>query len=246
MLSYSEAGTGSRTALLIHGNYAGKSWWRELLTDPPENSRLIAPDMPGFGHSPVGASFRPSMSRYIGGLTGFLDDLGVERPVLVGHSFGGAVAVEMALAAPDRFPAMLLLSPAPLTGLHTPGFIYPLLESYRYDRRGLRRALRRIMRTNVPPYLDDLVTEARMMHPANFSGNARLLSNWSLNGESRLYTNPVLVASGNRDTLVSPSSAKATARAFSAGSYLSLGNVGHSPQIEAPDLVRKLLDGILG
>ena len=186
------------------------------------------------------------MSRYTRGLTGFLDDLGVEKTVLVGHSFGGAVAVEMALANPDRFPAMLLLSPAPLTGLHTPGFVYPLLESYRHDRRGLRRALRRTMRTNVPPYLDDLVSEARMMHPANFSGNARLISNWSLNGESALYKNPVLVASGNRDTLVSPSSAKATARAFPAGSYVSLGSVGHSPQIEAPDLVRSLLDGVLG
>ena len=241
-----EAGTGGRTALLIHGNYAGKSWWRELLADPPENSRLLAPDMPGFGHSPGGKGFQPSMPRYTRSLTDFLDDLGVERTVLVGHSFGGAVAVEMAFAAPDRFPAMLLLSPAPLTGLHTPGFVYPTLESYRHDRRGLRRALRRTMRTNVPPYLDDLVTEARLMHPANFSGNARLLSNWSLDGESRLYTNPVLVASGNRDTLVSPSSAKATARAFPAGSYTSLGNVGHSPQIEAPDLVRKLLDGVLG
>ena len=202
--------------------------------------------MPGFGHSPGGKGFRPSMSRYTSGLTDFLDDLGVEQTVLVGHSFGGAVAVEMALADPERFPAMLLLSPAPLTGLHTPGFVYPLLESYRYDRRGLRRALRRIMRTNVPPYLDDLVTEARRMHPASFSGNARLLSNWSLDGESRRYTNPVLVASGNRDTLVSPSSAKATARAFPAGSYLSLGNVGHSPQIETPVLVSKLLDAVLG
>jgi len=91
---------------------------------------------------------------------------------------------------------MLLLSPAPLLGLHTPRFVYPLLNSYRHDHRGLRRTLRRTMRTRVPPYLDDLVYEAQMMHPANFTGNARVLSHWNVSEKARYYENPVLVASG--------------------------------------------------
>ena len=97
------------------------------------------------------------------------------------------------------------------------------------DRRGLRRSLKRMMRTRVPQYLDDLVDEAQKMHPKNFSGNARLLLEWNLDGQSRLYTNPVLVTSGDRDTLVSPSSAEATTRAFPNGAYALLRNVGHSP-----------------
>lgn len=243
-IRYLEAGAGERPVLLIHGNFAGKSWWRELISDPPENSRLIAPDLPGFGESRVGRSFAPSMGRYAASLEALVDALDVD-PILVGHSFGAAVAVEFALAEPERFPAMLLLSPVPLTGYDTPSYLYPFLESYRYDRRGLREGLRGVMETRVPPYLDELVAEAQEMHPSNFTGNVRILSGWSVNGEPRRYKGPVFVASGYRDSLVSPSSARRTARAFPAGRYVNLGEVGHSPQIEAPRLVRTLISMLL-
>jgi pimeloyl-ACP methyl ester carboxylesterase len=185
------------------------------------------------------------MDLYTRILTDFLDTLGIEHPILLGHSFGAAVAIELALADPGRFPAMLLLSPAPLDGLQTPHYLYPVLESYRFDRYGLRQSLQYVMGTYVPPYLDDLATEAQMMHPANFTGNARLLSDWSVNGRTRRYTKPLMVASGYRDNLVSPSSARVTARAFPDGRYANLGDVGHSPQIEAPKRVRYLLDSLL-
>ena len=183
----------------------------------------------------------PSIARYARSLARFLDSLKIEYPILVGHSFGSAVATKLALSDPARFPALFLLSPAPLDGLYTPRYLKPILESYRRDRRGLRRSLKRMMRTRVPQYLDDLVDEAQKMHPKNFSGNARLLSEWNLDGQSRFYKKPVLVASGDRDTLVPPSSAEATIRAFPNGAYVLLRNVGHSPQIEASEKVRELL-----
>ncbi|MBA3425213.1 MAG: alpha/beta fold hydrolase [Rubrobacter sp.] len=244
-LAYLEAGAGDRAAVLIHGNFAGKSWWRELLADPPTGIRLTAPDLSGFGESRAGPDFAPSIPRYARSLAGFLDASDIERPVLVGHSFGGAVAVQLALSDPERFPAMFLLSPAPLTGLHTPRYVYPRLKSYRHDHRGLRRALRRTMITRVPPYLDDLVYEAQMMHPANFTGNARELSAWDVSTKVRYFENPVLVISGNRDTLVSSSSARAIAHAFPRGKYFDLGSVGHSPHIEAPHLTRSLLSQLV-
>lgn len=107
--------------------------------------------MPGFGKSPGGKNFIPHIPGYARNLARFLNHLGVERPVLVGHSFGTAVAIELALTTPESFPAMLLLSPTPLDGLHTPRYLEPILEGYQSDRRGLRRALKRTMRTHTPP-----------------------------------------------------------------------------------------------
>lgn len=128
--------------LLVHGNFAGKSWWRELLEAPPPGYRLIAPDLPGFGESPGGKNFTPDIPRYARSLARFLKHHDIERPVLVGHSFGTAVAIELALVAPESFPAMTLLSPTPLDGFQTPRYLEPILEGYRSDRRGLRRGLR--------------------------------------------------------------------------------------------------------
>ena len=244
-LSYLEAGSGNVPVLLIHGNFAGKLWWRELLDKPLPQTRLVAPDLPGFGESLGGRAFAPSIPSYARALARFLDALSIGQALLVGHSFGAAVATQLALSEPGRFPGMLLISPTPPTGLDTPEYLYPLLESYRYDRFGLRQALRRLMPTRVPPYLDDLVEEAQRMHPKSFSGNTRLLSEWNVSGRLHNYRSHVLVASGDRDELVSPYSAKTTARAFPLGAYANLGSVGHSPQIEAPHLVRDLLSHLL-
>src|SRR5215210_4685738 len=117
-LAYLEAGDGEQPVLLIHGNFAGKSWWRELLAEPPLGARLLAPDLPGFGESTGVRGFSPSMSRYAESLVRFLDGIGVQHPMLVGHSFGAAVAVELALAPPERFPPIPPLSPPPLDGLY--------------------------------------------------------------------------------------------------------------------------------
>lgn len=245
VLSYLEAGDGPAPVLMIHGNFAGKLWWSELLAEPLPGMRLIAPDLPGFGESRVNGTFRPSIPFYAKSLEHFLDGLGVERALLLGHSFGGAVATELALSDPDRFPALFLLAPAPHTGLYTPEYLYPFLESYRHDRWGLRAAMLQNIGSRIPPYFEALVDEAGRMHPANFSGNVRLLSGWNVGARLYGYGNPVLVASGERDNLVSTRSAEATARAFPMGDYANLGPVGHSPQIEAPNLVRDLLAQLL-
>ena len=245
LLSYFEAGDGPAPVLLIHGNFAGKLWWSEILAEPLSGMRFVAPDLPGFGESRADGIFRPSIPFYAQSLGRFLDDLGVGRAILLGHSFGGTVATELALSDPDRFPALFLLAPPPHTGLHTPRYLYPFLENYRYDRRSLRAALRQLLGTRIPPYFEDLVDEAGSMHPANFSGNVRLLSGWNVGSRLHRYENPVLVASGEYDNLVTTRSAEATARAFPMGAYANLGSVGHSPQIEAPHMVRDLLSQLL-
>jgi pimeloyl-ACP methyl ester carboxylesterase len=231
--------------LLIHGNFSGKGWWRELSEDPPAGTRLLVPDLPGFGDSTAGYHFLPSMKLYADALHGFLDSLNIDEAVLVGHSMGGAIAMQLALSEPERFPGMMLLSPAPPEGLDTPDYVYPILKTLRHDRRALRRALKRMMRSRVPYYLEDLVDNAARMHPEGFAGNARMLSEWRLNGELSGYHNPVLVVSGDRDTLVPPSSAESTSRHFPDSHHILLSGITHSPQIEAPEKVKHLFKSFM-
>jgi pimeloyl-ACP methyl ester carboxylesterase len=80
--------------------------------------RVIAFDRPGFGYSerPRGRIWTPAAQAAL--LRDALDRLGVTRPVIVGHSWGTLVALEMALRDPDRTAGLVLLS----------GYFFPTLR----------------------------------------------------------------------------------------------------------------------
>ncbi|MFD3190317.1 alpha/beta fold hydrolase [Sedimentitalea sp. HM32M-2] len=98
--------------VLIHGLSGQLQHFDYGLTDLLKDEfRVIAVDRPGCGYSERAddALADPSeQARMIGEL---LDALGIERPVLVGHSLGGAVALAMALDRPDKTGALALLCP---------------------------------------------------------------------------------------------------------------------------------------
>lgn len=238
MLSHLEAGKGT-PVVLVHGNFACKEWWRELLQDPPEGAWLLAPDLPGFGESPAPEDFIPSIPAYAEALRIFLREKAAEEALLVGHSLGGAVVME---AAGARTRGLVLINSAPPSGLNTPEAYYPVLESYRYNREALGQALAAMAPTRRPLWFPELVEKAQRMHPAHFQGNARALAAWRL---EKAYPGPVLVIHGSLDPLVTRAMAEETAAFFPQGRLLVLEAVGHSVNVENPGVLKGILEGFL-
>ena len=93
-------GSGSRPILFIHGWTCRREYWRMQMEDLVGDHRVAALDLSGHGDS--AASHRSDWS--VGGLAGdvlaALEVLGSQETVLVGHSMGGAVALEAALRSP--------------------------------------------------------------------------------------------------------------------------------------------------
>lgn len=75
-------------------------------------ARLVFVDRPGHGYSQRGGEgmYRPAAQAAL--IAGLTDSLGIERAVAVGHSWGGAVAAQLALARPDLFAGLVFLAPA--------------------------------------------------------------------------------------------------------------------------------------
>jgi pimeloyl-ACP methyl ester carboxylesterase len=97
-----EQGRGA-AVLLLHGASLGSSadvWGRNLAPLAAHGLRVIAPDLPGFGHTdnPVDHSLG-YRQRFV---TMLIDALELERVALVGHSQAGRIAVELAFSAPPR------------------------------------------------------------------------------------------------------------------------------------------------
>jgi pimeloyl-ACP methyl ester carboxylesterase len=106
-----EQGSGDHIVLLLHGAASNA---RELLAafeGRLEGSRLIAPDRPGLGYSE-----RPKNSHELGVQASFIADIldhyGNKPVVCVGHSWGSAVILRLALDRPDLVKALVLLAPA--------------------------------------------------------------------------------------------------------------------------------------
>ncbi len=102
------AGSGP-AVLLLHAGVADRRMWRfqgTALADAGQ--RAIAPDLRGFGESPIGAE----QFSHVDDLVELLDELGIERAAVVGASYGGYVAQELAGRHPDRVAALTLLCPA--------------------------------------------------------------------------------------------------------------------------------------
>ena len=101
-----QTGRGGPTVVLLHAGVADRRAWSATLDLLAGDALdLVAYDRRGYGDTPVGdAEFT-----HVDDLLAVLDAAGADRAVLVGNSMGGALALDLALTAPERVSAMLLI-----------------------------------------------------------------------------------------------------------------------------------------
>src|SRR5215472_14427164 len=96
-----------RDVVLLHGQPGLGSDWQQVIRRLPVAFRCLAPDRPGYGSSRLQPG---GFAHNADAILGELDARGVERAVVVGHSYGGGVALTVAASAPDRVEALVLLA----------------------------------------------------------------------------------------------------------------------------------------
>lgn len=107
-LAYDDDGSGE-CVVLIHGHPFDRTLWEPQLAALRGSFRVLAPDLRGFGESPVTPG-RVPMREYAADIEELLGTLGIMRASLVGLSMGGLVAMELATAAPERYWALGLVA----------------------------------------------------------------------------------------------------------------------------------------
>lgn len=110
--SIAESGTGT-ALLLLHGG-PGLNDYMGMLGTEVDGWRAIRYQQRGLPPSVTSGPF--SVGQHVADLLSVLDAAGVERAVLLGHSWGGHLALQAAIAAPDRVAALVLVDPLGSTG----------------------------------------------------------------------------------------------------------------------------------
>ncbi|MBN1371287.1 MAG: alpha/beta fold hydrolase [Anaerolineaceae bacterium] len=106
-----ERGKGPLPLMLVHGFPFDHSLWNEVAAHLESETRLLLPDLRGYGLSPVPDGIY-TMESMAADLKALLDRLGVQRVALAGHSMGGYVALAFAEAYPERLAGLAMVTSA--------------------------------------------------------------------------------------------------------------------------------------
>lgn len=134
------AGQGQPVFILLHGFGASVYSWRAVMPGLAQTGTVIAFDRPAFGltERPLRWQGRNPYSpeAQVELVVGLLDHFGVEKAVLVGNSAGGTVAMQTALAYPQRVAALILVDAAVYGGGGAPAWLRPLFATPQLRRLG--------------------------------------------------------------------------------------------------------------
>ena len=111
LTNYHDVGEGA-PVLLLHGSGPGVSaWvnWRGVLASLSGEFRLLAPDMAGFGYTETPQDIDYSRAVWVRQIIDFLDALKLKKVHLVGNSFGGSLALALAILDPERVEKIVLM-----------------------------------------------------------------------------------------------------------------------------------------
>jgi pimeloyl-ACP methyl ester carboxylesterase len=195
-IRYLEAGDGPPLVCLHGAGGLRLSRGHQLLA---ERHRVIAFEAPGFGDSPVNER-SGSLSELAASMSAAIEALGIDRCRVWGQSFGGKLALRLAIQTPDRLDSLVLSSPAAIlvdsSGLPPPANLPALLHAH---------PERRLDAAPLPPEVDakQRALVGRLIGPPRDA---------ELEAAMRELHVPTLVLFGTEDRLTRPSSAASTGR----------------------------------
>lgn len=243
--------TGEPPLVLVHGFLAEGSCFRHLMEKLPANRRIVALDLPGAGYSERPAVADASFAGLAATVRQVIVSLGLHRPILVGHSHGGAVCLTLAAAEPELLGGLVLLSPVHPFSAHEERLVrFYLSRPGRLLAHALPRApfwmygmafmampgcRAHLTLEDVRPYWHTLRV------PGTINYLLRLIGSWQedkaklqrLLTETPLQT-PALLLWGELDLVVPVATAPGLLAHLEAAEQVTLPGVGHLPSEEVP------------
>jgi haloalkane dehalogenase len=246
-LVHREAGpVDGPVALLVHGYPESSHMWRHVLEGlGAAGWRAIAPDLPGFGDSPVD---RPgTWERHVEALERFRRRLGLERVALVVHDWGGLIGLRWACDHPDAVSALVISN----TGFFPDGRWHGMAQSLRKPGTGealidglTREAFVSLMESTMPGGFDEETVDQYWKAYADADRRAAHLELYRSGEFSALepYEGrlaalgvPTLVLWGGEDAFAPVAGAHRFAREIPGAELNVMGEAGHFLFDERPE-----------
>ncbi len=257
-VAYRLAGEGA-TLLLVHGLAGDSRTWLEVMRRLAPRYRLLAPDLPGHGASAKAAGDY-SLGAHACVLRDLLQELGIGRATLVGHSLGGGIVLQLTYQFPELCERVVLVASGglgrdvspllralsmpgaeALLSLAFPSFVLRRGEALRawLHARGLRSPVM-VERWNAYTSLADAETRRAFVRElrAVVDGGGQFVS-----ARNRFYlaTHPTLIVWGDRDSMIPVSHARTAHEELPGSRLVIFEGADHFPHAELPDRFAEVL-----
>ena len=244
--------------VLLHGTSASLHTWEAMVAELAQQRRVISLDLPGFGLTGPFPDSNYRMDHYVEFLSTLLDRLEVGRVVLVGNSFGGQLAWEMALDQPQRVAQLVLIDAAgyPRQSKSVPiGFklaanpaLAPLMANI-LPRRLIEASTRNVYGNpdKVTAELLDRYYELTLREGNREALRERFKQVPAIDNSGRIASiqTPTLIIWGGRDELIPPLNARRFEADITDSRLVMFDDLGHVPQEEDPARVTKAIQAFL-
>ena len=250
VLAHDDEGSGP-AVVLLHSAVTDRGMWAEVARGLAGTHRVVSPDLRGFGETPIpGEAYADADD-----VAHLLDVLGIASATVVGASFGGRVALELATRHPDRVGSLVLLCTA-YRGLEVTD---PAVLAFGEREDELLEAgdVDAATALNVEMWLGPDASDADRADVARMQRRAfeiQLAADGldpapqpaRIDVDPRAVAVPTLVVSGGHDVAHHRDIATLLAREIPGAELVELPRAGHLPAVERPDEVTALLRDHLG
>lgn len=236
-LDYGLPTKGAEDLILLHGLGASSERWLRVAPTLARYFRVIVPDIVGFGYSDK-PTVEYTMEFFLDFFEKFLKGLGIEKPNLIGSSFGGHLAAEYAIRNTRRVDKMVLAAPAGVMRTSTPILDQYIMAALYPTYENVQKAFRD-MAHDPAVVTEEIVTDfvSRMLlENAKYAFMSTLLGmrySQPLRGRLSGVIAPTLIVWGDGDRMIPVQYAK-DFREIPNSELVVIKECGHTPYVEKP------------
>lgn len=239
-LSFQVSGSGE-PLIILHGLFGSSGNWRSVARELSGHFRVFTPDMRNHGGSP----FAPEHNYEVMAqdLLDFMDQQGLEKAHVLGHSMGGKAAMVFASRWPQRLASLMVEDIAPRAYAPLHDYIFRALRAVDFDAADSRQAVEEALSAHVPE------AGVRQFLLTSLTRDEQGRLGWALNLDVLYrnydalnampaivheYAGPVLFLCGGNSDYVRPEDEPLIREWFPKADIVRFPNAHHWPHIEAP------------
>lgn len=222
-----------KNLVFLHGWGVSSEIWRPLYYFFKDEFNIYDLDLPGFGKTPIEKIM--DLKDYADFVYRYLKDNKIEQPIIIGHSFGGTVAVKLALLYSDGISKLILVDASAIRQPRrkiillkkTADILKPLLSEK------LRKFILKLLKYNKTDY--------SQIESLELKETFKKIINEDLKPDLYLIKSPTLVIWGEKDKITPINEGKIISENIPDAKLSIIKNTGHFPFLEKPEEFIKLI-----